>query len=85
MRQDIPTCRLIERLGDIRARVLAAGIDTAKGEAKEAAAGSAAKVFQATSVVGEKIGAQADGNREVRMRSSFHRTALKRKSARRPM
>jgi hypothetical protein len=36
---------LTERLGDIRARVLAAGADTANGEAKEAAAGAATKVF----------------------------------------
>ena len=52
MRRDIPTGRLTERLGDIQARVLAAGADTAKGEAKDAAAGAASKVFQATSVVG---------------------------------
>jgi len=64
MRRDIPTGRLTERLGDIRARVLATGADTAKGEAKEAAAGAATKVFQATSVVGEKIGSLADVSRE---------------------
>jgi hypothetical protein len=45
-------------------RCLAAGADTAKGEAKEAAAGAATKVFQATSVVGEKIGSLADVIRE---------------------
>jgi hypothetical protein len=44
--------------------VLAAGADTAKGEAKEAAAGAATKVFQTTSVVGEKIGSLADVIRE---------------------
>ena len=64
MRRDIRTCCLTERLGDIRARVLAAGADTAKGEAKEAAAGAATKVFHSTSVVGEKIGSLADVIRE---------------------
>ena len=44
--------------------MLAAGADTAKGEAKEAAAGAATKVFQATSGVGEKIGSLADVIRE---------------------
>lgn len=74
MRRDIPTCRLTERLGDIRARVLAAGADTAKGEAKEAAAGAATKVFQATSVVGEKIGSLADVIREKAPQEATVRT-----------
>jgi hypothetical protein len=43
---------------------LAVGADTAKGEAKEAAAGAATKVFHATLVVGEKIGSLADVIRE---------------------
>jgi hypothetical protein len=64
VRRDLPTGRLTERLGDLRERVLAAGADTATGEAKEAAAGTATKVFQATSVVREKIGSLAEVIRE---------------------
>jgi hypothetical protein len=64
MQLDIPTCRLTERLGDIWARVQVAGANTAKGEAKNVAAGAATKVFQATSVVGDHIGSLADVIRE---------------------
>jgi uncharacterized protein YjbJ (UPF0337 family) len=38
--------------------------DAATGQAKESAAGAATKVFQATSVVGEKIGSLAEVIRE---------------------
>jgi hypothetical protein len=74
MRRDAHTCRLTERLGDVRAPVMAAGADVAKGEAKEAAAGSATKVFQATSVVGERIGSLAAVIREKEPQEGTVRT-----------